>query len=259
MLVGDVRQLPPFQEASEVMTNLEMMKNSDGENFTYASQRACLLLRNMGLYGNRKVAGRPIIMIEGEGVPSAIVNELNSRKSSFKNYVITIIGSKRCNLSRESAKYFLPREIIQSPGANIHLHSSDIIIIGSDCYSEIANYLPAKAIIRNGSAPVEEVSENRSNLFTEPHSFSEKYHPMSKDNLLTEWSYQMCWRLNRIYELKVSKNSQQKEKYENQILQLLPKSQDVSKRVEEVKRIALPSVLECLQYVFAGKSQQLLP
>ena len=98
VLVGDVRQLPPFQEASEVMTNLEMMKDSDGENFTYASQRACLLLRNMGLYGGRKVvAGRPIIMIEGEGVPSAIVNELNSRKSSFKNYVITIIGSKKCN------------------------------------------------------------------------------------------------------------------------------------------------------------------
>ena len=102
--------------------------------------------------------------------------------------------------------------------------------------------------------------ENRANLFKEPRNFSEKHHPMKKENLLTEWSYQMCWRLNRIYELKVSKNSQQKEKYETQILQLLPKSQDVSKRVEEVRSIALPSVLECLQSGFAqGKSQQLLP
>lgn len=260
VLVGDVRQLPPFQEASEVMTNLEMMKDSVGENFTHASQRACLILRNLGLYVNRKISGRPIMMIEGDGVPSAIVNELNSRKSSFKNYVITIIGSKKCNLDRESAKYFSPREIIQSPEANIHLHSSDIIIIGSDCYSETAHHMPAKAILRNGSAPVEEVSENRANLFKEPRNFSEKHHPMKKENLLTEWSYQMCWRLNRIYELKVSKNSQQKEKYETQILQLLPKSQDVSKRVEEVRSIALPSVLECLQSGFAqGKSQQLLP
>ena len=55
VLVGDVRQLPPFQEASEVMTNLEMMKDSDGNNFTYASQRACLLLRNMGLYGGKRL------------------------------------------------------------------------------------------------------------------------------------------------------------------------------------------------------------
>jgi DNA polymerase III delta prime subunit len=260
VLVGDVRQLPPFQEASEVMTNLEMMKDSEGENFPHASQRACLILRNLGLYGNRKIAGRPIMMIEGDGVPSAIVNELNSRKSSFENYVITIIGSRKCNLNRESSKYFSPREIIESPEANIHLHSSDIIIIGSDCYSETAHHMPAKAILRNGSAPVEEVSENRANLFNEPPSFSDKYHPMNKDSLLTEWSYQMCWRLNRIYELKVSKNSQQKEKYENEILQLLPKSQDVSKRVEEVRSIALPSVLECLQSGFAqGKSQQLLP
>ena len=260
VLVGDVRQLPPFQEASEVMTNLEMMKDSNGENFPHAAQRACLILRNLGLYANRKIAGRPIVMIEGDGVPSAIVNELNSRKSSFKNYVISIIGSRKCSLDRQEAKYFSPIEIIESPEANIHLHCSDIIIIGSDCYSETAHHMPAKAILRNGSAPIEEVSLNRANLFTEPDTFSDKYHPMNEDNLLTEWSYQMCWRLNRIYELKVSKNSIQKEKYENQILQLMPKSQDVSKRVEEVRSIALPSVLECLQSGFAqGKSQQLLP
>ncbi len=260
VLVGDVRQLPPFQEASEVMTNLEMMKDSNGENFPHAAQRACLILRNLGLYGNRKIAGRPIVMIEGDGVPSAIVNELNSRKSSFKNYVISIIGSRKCSLDRQEAKYFSPKEIIESPEANIHLHCSDIIIIGSGCYSETAHHMPAKAILRNNSAPIEEVSLNRANLFTEPDSFSGKYHPMNEDNLLTEWSYQMCWRLNRIYELKVSKNSIQKEKYENQILQLMPKSQDVSKRVEEVRSIALPSVLECLQSGFAqGKSQQLLP
>ena len=66
VLVGDVRQLPPFLEASELMTNLEMMKDSEGELFNHASQRACLLLRNIFLYQNPK-SGHPIVMIEGEG------------------------------------------------------------------------------------------------------------------------------------------------------------------------------------------------
>ena len=136
-----------------------MMKDSVGENFPHAAQRACLILRNLGLYANRKIAGRPIMMIEGDGVPSAIVNELNSRKSSFKNYVISIIGSRKCSLDRQEAKYFSPREIIESPEANIHLHSSDIIIIGSDCYSETAHHMPAKAILRNGSAHLKSVTQ----------------------------------------------------------------------------------------------------
>ena len=41
--------------------------------------------------------------------------------------------------------------------------------------------------------------------------------------------------------------------YESQIQSLLPKSQNVKTRIEEVRSIALPSVLECLQEGFASK------
>ncbi len=259
ILVGDVRQLPPFQEASEVMTNLEMMKDSVGEKFNHASQRACLLLRNLTQYSNPK-SGYPIVLIEGDGVPSALVKELNARKSKSMNHVISVVGSKDCHLEHESNHYFSSREIIDSYEANIRLHSSDIIVIGSDCYSEIAHHLPVHAIVRNGTIPLEEVTANRSDLYSDRQERFDEKHPMHSENLLTEWSYQMCWRLNRIYELKVSKNARQKDKYESQIRALLPKGQDVSKRVEEVRSIALPSVLECLQSGFAqGNSQKLLP
>ena len=50
--MGDVRQLP-FLEASELMTNLEMMKDSEGELFNHASQRACLLMRNLVRYTSK--------------------------------------------------------------------------------------------------------------------------------------------------------------------------------------------------------------
>ena len=46
-LVGDVRQLPPFLETSELMTNLDQMKDDQNQPFTNAAQRSCLLIRQM--------------------------------------------------------------------------------------------------------------------------------------------------------------------------------------------------------------------
>lgn len=262
VLVGDVRQLPPFLEASELMTNLEMMKDSEGDLFNHASQRACLLLRNLIRYQHPK-SGHPIVMIEGEGVPSSFINEVNARSSKFfQNSQITVIGSKNSKSEHDTVHFFTPRRVIDSTNANLCLHCSDIIIVGSDCYPEIADLLPVHSIIRNGTIETEEVTANRKRLYEERQEkeFFRDDHPMHEDNLLTEWTYQLSWRLNRSYELKVSKNNQQKERLEKQINEYLPQNQNVSKRLEEIRSIALPSVLECLQYGFAtGKAQQLLP
>ena len=90
--------------------------------------------------------------------------------------------------------------------------------------------------------------------------FFKSSHPMHEDNFLTEWTYQISWRLNHTYELKTSDNKVGKDKLDRQIKEYLPKSQDVRKRLEEIRSIALPSVLECLQFGFAtGEAKQLLP
>ena len=262
VLVGDVQQLPPFLEASELMTNLEMMNDSEGNRFTNSSQRASLLLRNISKYTSPK-SGHPIVMIEGEGVPSSFVIEANSRsEKSFKNCQISVIGRKIEESEHSVIHSFNPKQISDSVNANIVLHSSDIIIVGSDCYTEIAELLPIHSIIRNGTIDPEEVTANRMALYKERQSetFFKSSHPMHEDNLLTEWTYQISWRLNRIYELKTSKNEDGKDRLDREIKQYLPKSQDVRKRLEEIRSIALPSVLECLQFGFATKeAKQLLP
>ena len=244
------------------MTNLEMMKDSEGELFNHASQRACLLLRNLVRYQHPK-SGHPIVMIEGEGVPTSFMNEVNARSGkSLQNSQITVIGSKISKSEHDTVQFFTPKKVVHSMEANLCLHCSDIIIVGSDCYPEIADLLPVHSIIRNGTIETEEVTANRMQLYEarQGEEFFDDKHPMHENNLLTEWTYQLSWRLNRSYELKVSKNEQQKERLEKQINEYLPQSQDVSKRLEEIRSIALPSVLECLQYGFAtGKAQQLLP
>ena len=75
---------------------------------------------------------------------------------------------------------------------------------------------------------------------------------MSSQSLNHDWSHEITWRLNRTYELKNSRNTKSFDHYENQIKSLLPKSQNVKTRIEQVRSIALPSVLECLQKGFAS-------
>ena len=262
VLVGDVRQLPPFLEASELMTNLEMMNDSTGELYTRAAQRACLLLRNIQRYKEPK-SGHPVVIIEPEGVPAALINEMNARNGKpFQRNNITIIGSKISESLHEGVRFFTPQDVINSSQANICLHASDLIIIGSDCYPQTAELLPVHSIIRNGTIEAQEVTTNRMNLYKDRQheTFKNPWHPMNTASLLTEWTYQISWRLNRSYELKVSKNNHQKERLENDIKEYLPQSQDIRKRLEEIRSIALPSVLECLQYGFAtGKAKNLLP
>ena len=56
ILVGDVRQLPPFLEASELMTNLDQMKDDKGVLFNSASQRACYLMYQFNRNENRDLS-----------------------------------------------------------------------------------------------------------------------------------------------------------------------------------------------------------
>ena len=143
--------------------------------------------------------------------------------------------------------------------ANLYMLSSDVIVCGSDCYETVADLLPPHSIIRNGRFEQSEVSNNRENHFGTKDSFYER-HPMSSQSLNHDWSHEITWRLNRSYELKNSNNNKMQSNYETQIQSLLPKSQNVKTRIEEVRSIALPSVLECLQEGFASPdARKLLP
>ena len=135
--------------------------------------------------------------------------------------------------------------------------SSDVIVCG-DCYETVADLLPPHSIIRNGRFEQSEVSNNREDHFGTKDSFYER-HPMSSQANY-DWSHEITWRLNRSYELKNSHNNKMQSYYETQIRSLLPKSQNVRTRIEEVRSIALPSVLECLQEGFASPdARKLLP
>ena len=102
ILVGDVRQLSPFLESSELMTNLDQMKDENNNSFTPASQRACLLIRQLIEYANPPkhsrrsgvYKGSPILLIEPSEVPSSFIAEINAQDAESLNQLqIVLVGS----------------------------------------------------------------------------------------------------------------------------------------------------------------------
>ena len=264
VLVGDICQLSPFLEASELMTNLDQMKDENGNLFTPASQRACLIIHQLQKFverGNpRPREGQPIVFLEPSEVPTSLLTELDATNSTSLDHLqICLLSSKRSDIDLDNCKIISPSDIKNNYKTNLYMLSSDIIICGSDCYETIADLLPPHSIIRNGRFEEAEVTKNREEHFGNKDSFRER-HPMSAQSLNHDWSHEITWRLNRSYELKNSNNNKMQDNYERQIQSLLPKSQNVKTRIEEVRSIALPSVLECLQEGFASPdARKLLP
>ena len=258
ILVGDVRQLPPFLETSELMTNLDQMKDDNNLPFTNAAQRSCLLIRQMSKI--RSSPDIPLVLVEPNDVPKYIAKELNAREEKKRPALnICLIGSK----SHREGPYrvFEPSEL-EDPDNNLELFGSDIIIIGSDAYHRIAEFLPPYAVFRSGRYELSSSTTSRIKRLKDLPRYYNCSYPRSldKDELNHDWSHEVSWRLNRAYELKVSKNKGARDFMEMQINELLPKSQNVEQRIEEVRSIALPSVLECLQDGFAeGRGKELLP
>ena len=199
-------------------------------------------------------------MVEPNEVPSFIAKELEAREQQHRPRLdITLIGSK--HLDTGSFRVSIPSDYAE-PEHHLSLLGADIIIIGSDAYHRMAESLPPFAVFRSGRYELSAISKSRTNRLDLLPDYDTKRGPASLDTeeLNHDWSHEVSWRLNRAYELKVSKNKDARERWENQINELLPVSQNVEQRIEEVRSIALPSVLECLQDGFAeGRGKELLP
>ncbi len=270
VLVGDIRQLPPFIETSEVETNLESVNDSKGVLFSESEQRACLLLNQiMKKKGKLDINNNPYVLIEPENVVTAIETELRARNENLKiNRRFALIHPNfSSGDSNGDLMLFHPDDLREDSNCCARLLSAEVIIIPNsfEILNKVVDYLPSWAHHRfNGintksdpdDFPVRHLYRLQNYGFNEGDGASELgrkrnriQHPLAKENLSTRWPYQISWRLNRSYELKTS-NNKGREKYEHQIEELMPRSKDIRVRVNEIRSIALPSILECLQEGF---------
>lgn len=270
IIVGDVRQLPPFTDRADMVANLRDLRDqNDNPRFTSDHQRACLIrfqlsrreLQNLNLKW---------LIVEPNSVLDHLVNELNSRTGQKQAIVhITRRGQPDQNgLIRTTTLESLREDHLE----RLHLAAADWLLVSTDLLPEVSDLLPANIISSSilNQTPNPILPENNvffmrqqswfKNAGQLPHSYR---NPSSRAGDIktveqcqeseAKWltqndlADQIAWRITRRFELRRSHNQDERNGLKKTISELLPHATNVQDAIEEIEDIGLPSILEVLQ------------
>ena len=253
VLVGDVRQLSPFTDREQIVANLDNLmiehpkNNNPAVNLSKYIQEACFLLEELRGNGNnnKPYAFKSLIVPVEKPVIHALDAEIQKREECINK--ILLIEQK----TNDSKKVFSVDEIIESP---IHFYKHNLCFIDFASLEQIQDFIPADAIVlapsweRTGVAFTHERNRKNNQKFrinreeiSESNSLNTE---LLKKLKTSKWSEEICWRLERVYWLRLSKKKV--ECYNDVLKRLYPKSIDTIGRITVLENIAFPSVLEAL-------------
>ena len=285
IIVGDVRQLPPFADRSDIIANLrDLVGEDDKPIFTPDHQRACLLLHRLSRRDMRQNGVRWLI-VEPPGVLEHIAGELKAEPIAGIEVVRLVANGEP---SSGPVDKITAGQIREGGAEALRLASSDWVLVGDDIIEDVAELLPSNLL--NAYKPSDKLlnsrrwrilcarqswfkakSGNLQKAFDDKdfryRSKGEKVVTFSDcEDCESDWlarndlASQIAWRVTRIHELKHSDNRRERERLiadingipvtdpnRGQRRALLPYSVETADSVSEIEDIGLPSILEVLQ------------
>lgn len=250
ILVGDIRQLSPFTDREQIVANLENLILKPGRR-GHASQTldknlqtACFLLEALraGQKSHHAYSNQLIKTVSPQEA-KALKGELAQRVKIDEEYKrILVIDSSNIE------------EYASSP---ILLWEYNLCFIADNCLQNINDSIPADGIWLSDDW------HSSAHAFSHKASFNndQKLHSrgvningtsevaahFNKQLKEKSWAEEVCWRLERLYWLRLSHNFDNKtQNYKETIERLLPKSINCEGRVFQLQQVAFPSVLEAL-------------
>jgi superfamily I DNA and/or RNA helicase len=252
IISGDTKQLSPYVDQEPIEINLENLPTLGGKEGEI-DKKICLDVFSVSDFSSTdKTYGKLIIQPENSNIDQYIekqVNELNrickAEKDRDVGIALTVVRNKPQSI----------KEQLDILGANL-------VVVPEHLAGEIEEYLHP-LIDCDSKHKFSRTFDRRRNLYLKKDD--------EKSNENKKWEYQIAWRLSRLHELKKVKN-----KYDNYYLQIKlllpyferknanktqngsnkahpPRNRVIFNRIDAVRRIAHPSVLELLQYGFEGK------
>lgn len=210
VLVGDIRQLSPYVEEESVQANLAGLVDP-------TDARACRPFT--------EVANTPIVMVE----PDPGQRENVIRHAEALGHAAVLLEEPPDKLDDES--------LVEVLGAHVIVADPQLIQAWNV-------YLPADALNTTGiSLPLRERRRRalgKKGRWADPRGYD-----------ATSWEYEVAWRLERTYELRGSPEAAKP--YEQAIGALIPrwlsqgKQLELQDKIDRVRQIAFPSVLETLR------------
>jgi len=261
IVVGDVRQLPPFADRADITANLRsLVDDRDREVFPVDHQRARLLLWHLG----RRAVQQPgvrFLVAEPPSVLDWLEREMEAEEQEFDAVRVFPKRSSRGHLPRVSVT-----EVMEGAPSSLLLAGANWVLIPDDLLPKISAHLPCN-MVRSRDLDLEETDpwffrqqrwlrtapglrrpvrtrdRRRGDCSTLADLEGHEVEWLSRK----DWASEVTWRLTRVHELKRSKRKDERERYLRAIARLAPRAVDVSGAIDEIRDIGLPSILEVLQ------------
>jgi hypothetical protein len=284
-VVGDVCQLPPFADRTDIVANLrDLVDENDKPLFPSDHQRACLLLFRL-IRRKLRQPGMRWLLVERPGVLEWIARELEAEPAPDLSVVRVVAKG---GTSNGPVDVVTVAQLRAGKPETLRLAAADWVLVGDDIIGEVADLLPGNLLVAEdltGTAgPLAEGNMfltrqawwlQRAGSLPEPYKDKDFQHQTKHETVDTfsecqlcegEWlkrndlAKQIAWRLTRAHELRHSANQEERGRLQNDLhgadathrrranpRRLLPHAASIEEPIAEIEDIGLPSILEVLQ------------
>jgi len=265
VIVGDVRQLPPFTERERLASSLGDLMDREGRALLDVHrQRACLLLFRLTEQRVRR-AGAQWILVEDARVLDALAEEL--RRAPLADLaIVRIVPSARA--SAKQLEEVGAAELRTDPRARLALLAAEWVLVPDDLLDEVGPHLPPRALVSSVGSRRRDLpgalAHRHAWAMTRAAPIARPYRDRAfgpgpvrthHDLETCESSWlgshdlpsELAWRLARCHELRLGKRAEERDRLRREIVDLLPADDAVHAAVGEVEEAGLPSILEVLE------------
>jgi len=261
IVVGDVRQLPPFTDPRDLEASLADVNDESGRRFPSAYQRACLLLFRLGR--REAGAGRTRWLIEEPAdVLDALVAEVDARRGNGDAGPEIVRVTERAT----SPAHLAIADIEAGKAGALRLLAADWVLVTRDMRQRIERFLPADLLRSSPSAGADGPGAYRyrhwcetAGRFQRPirdgkaqHSTADELMAAQQEFLRDEtWARQVAWRLGRVHQLSRARNDENRVRRQEEVDALLPAATPwaswVPTAVDAIRDVGVRSVIEGLR------------
>lgn len=268
IIVGDVRQLPPFSDRGDIVANLrDLVDHEDRSIFPRDHQRACLLLSRLLRDRVRQPRMRWLV-VEPPGVLDWIEHELAAEPADALA-VARVVPRARAPVG--PVALVAVEQLREGAREALHLAAADWVLVSEDLLPQVSGWLPASLLLtREPTAgggglvesdallhrqaywlaragrlrqPYRDGRARRDDVCTLADSQRDEAEWLARHDLAGE----LAWRITRIHELRHGRASRERERLCEEVARLSPRAADISEPLAELEDIGLPSILEVLQ------------
>ncbi len=280
IIVGDVRQLPPFADRADIVANLrDLVDEKDKPVFPADHQRARLLLFRLIQRRVRQPRMRWLV-VERPGVLECIARELQaSNAPALSNTpALSVVRVVAKGGSSGGPVDIVTLDHLRAGRAEaLRLAAAEWVMVGDDLIKEVAGLLPSNLLLAEElsgqNAPLGEgdaLLMRQAWWLQRAGALEQQYQDRQfrQDDVATfadaqacesDWlrrhdlAQELAWRLTRIHELRRSRNERERQRLRGDLERLRPVAVNIGEPLAEIEAIGLPSILEVLQEGIGAK------